>query len=328
MTILNRDDKYRNLLERMTDGFISVDMQGNILESNEALREMIGYGKEELSLLTFRELTQERWHAYEQSIVESQILPEGHSHVYEKEYRRKDGTIFPVELRTFLIRSESGETEGMWAIVRDITEKKRHRKNKEVLLREIHHRVKNNLAIVTSLLNFELNVHKNDELKPIITDIQLRIRSISLIHEHLYSSDNLDRLPLGVYITSLGNMIQSTFSAPRISFEYKIEPMDISIGKALPVGLIINELLTNAFKYAFPGGREGIIRISLRALDRKTCELEIADNGVGIPENVSLDSEGTMGLFIIRILSQQLEGKPELLRENGTVFRLVMEAGI
>ncbi|MBN1198619.1 MAG: PAS domain S-box protein [Bacteroidales bacterium] len=316
------DVKYRNLLERMTDGFISVDMAGNILETNQAFREMVGYTNDELLLLTYHDLTPEWWHPVEKSIVESQILPDGHSVVYEKEYRRNDGSVFPVELRTFLIRNETGQEEGMWAIVRDITEKKRNIKTKEVLLREIHHRVKNNLAIVNSLLNFELNASKNPELTPIIRDIQLRIRSIALIHEHLYNSENLDRIPLADYITSLANNILSTFSSSRLTIDYEIEPVNISIEKALPIGLIINELLTNAFKYAFPAGKYGTIRICLCHSREDTCELEISDNGVGIPGSVSLESAITMGFFIIRILTEQLEGKMELRRDHGTSFRL------
>ena len=316
------DNKYKNLLKRMTDGFISVNMSGNILEINDSLCKMLGYTQEEMLILTYRDLTPQRWHAYEQAIVDSQILPYGHSEVYEKEYRRKDGSVFPVELRTSLIKNEQGENEGMWAIVRDITEKKRSIEVKEVLMREIHHRVKNNLAIVNSLLNFQMQASKYPELEPILTDIQLRIRSIALIHESLYKSEDLDHIPLVSYITALGNIIHSTFSVPGIELEYQIEPVDINIEKALPVGLIINELLTNAFKYAFPPGRKGTIVISLRTRGDDVYELEIRDNGIGLPEAISLATAKSLGFFIIRILTEQLEGTMEIVRGNGTSFRL------
>lgn len=116
--------KYRTLHESMIDGFVSVDMHGNFLECNEVYRNMLGYSDAELAALTYVDITPENWHAYETDIVENQILKRGFSDIYEKEYRRKDGTIFPVELHTVLLHDEAGIPSGMWAIVRDITERK------------------------------------------------------------------------------------------------------------------------------------------------------------------------------------------------------------
>jgi len=130
--------KYRRLHESMTDGFAYVDMQGTIRESNEAFRTMLGYTDEELSRLTYIDLTPENWHTYEQEIVQSQILQKGFSDVYEKEYRKKDGQIFPVELRTFLIRNDFGEQEGMWSIVRDLTERKQAQRFQQGLEDQLH----------------------------------------------------------------------------------------------------------------------------------------------------------------------------------------------
>ncbi|HVO10293.1 MAG TPA: PAS domain S-box protein [Vicinamibacteria bacterium] len=119
------ETRYRRLHESMRDAFVLVDMSGRILETNRAYQEMLGYDAEELSRLTYPEITPERWQAFEARIVTEEILPRGHSEVYQKEYVRKDGTVFPVELRTFLLRNDAGEPTGMWAIVRDVTERKR-----------------------------------------------------------------------------------------------------------------------------------------------------------------------------------------------------------
>ncbi|MCX7825896.1 MAG: PAS domain S-box protein, partial [Verrucomicrobiae bacterium] len=119
------EERYRRLHESMTDAFVKVDMKGRIQEFNPAYRNMLGYTDEELRQLTYVDLTPEKWHVFEDRIVREQILLRGHSAVYEKEYRRKDGTVFPVELRTFLLRDRQGEPSGMWAIVRDVTERKR-----------------------------------------------------------------------------------------------------------------------------------------------------------------------------------------------------------
>lgn len=133
------EQKYRRLHESMTDGFVYVDMQGYIRESNEAYCAMLGYSAAELAKLTYLDLTPEKWHSQEQEIIDRQILVNGFSKVYEKEYRRKDGSLFPVELRTFLIHNEQGEPEGMWAIVRDLTERKRAEKNRQELENQLHH---------------------------------------------------------------------------------------------------------------------------------------------------------------------------------------------
>jgi diguanylate cyclase (GGDEF)-like protein/PAS domain S-box-containing protein len=119
------EKKYRMLHESMMDGFVSVNMDGNILEYNEIFRYLLGYTKDEITQLTYKDITPEKWHAFENDIVENQILKNGYSEVYEKEYRRKDGVIFPVELHTVLLRDEQGNSVGMWASVRDITERKR-----------------------------------------------------------------------------------------------------------------------------------------------------------------------------------------------------------
>ncbi len=132
------EQKYRRLHESMTDGFAYVDMQGYIRESNEAFCEMLGYSATELSKMTYLDLTPEQWHLQEQEIVDRQILVNGFSNVYEKEYRRKDGSIFPVELRAFLVRNALGEEEAMWAIVRDLTERKRAGKIQKDLENQLH----------------------------------------------------------------------------------------------------------------------------------------------------------------------------------------------
>lgn len=131
--------KFRRLHESMMDAFVSVDMNGVIREFNQVYQDMLGYSEEELRRLTYRDLTPEKWHAYEQGILQNQVFVQGYSEVYEKEYRRKDGTIFPVELRTYLLQEGDNPPTGMWAIVRDITDRKRAEKalsERELLLRE------------------------------------------------------------------------------------------------------------------------------------------------------------------------------------------------
>jgi PAS domain S-box-containing protein len=224
----------------------------------------------------------------------------------------KDGRVVKVIL---MIRDRSKEKE-----IEEL--KRRNTEQKEVLLREIHHRVKNNLAIVISMLNFQLRNNTSDELNQMIIDIQMRIRSMALIHEHLYRSDNLDRIPIATYIQSLGYIIMTTFSGHRINLVNNLEAMDVSIETALPIGLIINELLTNAFKYAFPGNAPGEVRVTLEKGEDQMCSLVVKDNGVGLPESSSMDSEKSLGLYIVRLLVEQLDGTVKIERNKGTAFHI------
>ncbi len=444
--------KYRKLHNSMMDGYVFVRMNGTIVDSNVEFQKMVGFTPAELIMLSYVDLTPLKWHSMEEQIVKDQILPHGHSEVYQKEYKKKDGTIFPVELRTFLVHNEDCEPEGMWAIVRDITRRheteetireseekfrsivessptsmyfyrlepdgrlvltganpaaertigiahklligktieeafpnlastdipamykkvasgelsdqtfeiqysderfsgyyevyvfktgnaaiavdfvditgrkhaeemnQRSAEQKSILLREIHHRVKNNLAIVISLLNFQLRRNEDPELSRMIRDIQLRIRSMALIHEHLYSSENLDRIPLATYIQSLSSIIMSAFSGHRITLKTNLCALDVGIETALPIGLIINELLTNAFKYAFPGNQNGTISLELEANKEDWCTLVVKDDGIGIPEDITIESEKSLGMYIVGLLAEQLDGGVEIVRNEGTTF--------
>lgn len=200
--------------------------------------------------------------------------------------------------------------------------KQRNAEQKEIMLREIHHRVKNNLAIVISLLNLQLRNNTDSELSRIIRDIEMRIRSMALIHEHLYRSENLDRIPLASYLHSLTTIITGTFSGHRINIVTSLDATDVTIETALPIGLIANELLTNAFKYAFPLHQEGEIQVHLHKLDESEFTLVIRDNGIGLPESFSLDSEKSLGMFIVKLLVEQLDGEIEIGRNQGTSFTI------
>jgi len=217
-----------------------------------------------------------------------------------------------------LIRDRSKEVENEELKIKNLEQK-------EVLLREIHHRVKNNLAIVISLLNFQLRKHTDPTLSRIILDIQMRMRSMALIHEHLYLSDTLDRIPLASYIGSLISYISSTFRNQQVRLETHMDQVDIKIETALPLGLIINELLTNAYKYAFLPDCEGLIMIGLKKEPDGLVTLIVSDNGIGLPETVSTGSEKSLGLFIVGLLVEQLEGTVEIVRQKGTEFRIVFK---
>jgi PAS domain S-box-containing protein len=238
------------------------------------------------------------------------------------------GRDFITETRKIPIMKD-GMVDQVMLIIRDVTREKeydelklRNAEQKELLLREIHHRVKNNLAIVISMLSLQVRSNPDPMLTGIIQDIELRIRSMALIHEHLYRSENLDRIPLAEYLKSLSAVIASTFQRPNIHFHSNLESMDSNIEAALPIGLIANELLTNAFKYAFPGSSGGNITLSLKQLEDDQVEMTVTDDGIGLPVHFSVEEQSTLGMFMVRLLIEQLYGRLEIINEKGTTFRI------
>jgi two-component sensor histidine kinase len=196
---------------------------------------------------------------------------------------------------------------------------------KTVLLREVHHRVKNNLAVISSLLGMKADATGNPEARVALHESQQQVQSIALVHEHLCGSDRLDRVNFADYAQQLLQGLYSLFAGgPKgISIETHFEPIELGMERAVPCALILNELLSNAFKYAFPGNRTGKILVSFRESGPGFFELAIEDDGVGLPGG-SLDMRNTqsIGLRIVNILTNQLDGSLEQKTCPGTRFVL------
>jgi two-component sensor histidine kinase/CheY-like chemotaxis protein len=198
---------------------------------------------------------------------------------------------------------------------------------KELLLKEVHHRVKNNLQIICSLLSMQSDAVQDPLLASALWESQKRIHSMALIHEMLYGSSNLSDLDFGTYTQVLAAEISSSYGmdADRIRLILELEPIPFDIDHAIPCGLILNELLSNAFKYAFPDGRKGEIRVLLH--QREGCiTLAVKDNGVGLPPGQSAIEKKSLGLRIVNILARQLRGKLEITSNPGASFDLKFDA--
>jgi PAS domain S-box-containing protein len=197
-------------------------------------------------------------------------------------------------------------------------------KEKEVLLREIHHRVKNNMQIVSSLLNLQSQNIEDKKYRDVFIDSQSRIYAMALIHEKLYQSDSLAQINLKEYIDGIvSNIFQSYGQKSNIKIDLNIENVPIKIDYAVPCGLIINEILTNSFKYAFPDGRQGIIKISVKSNDNNMIQFSISDDGIGITKDMDIRNTKSLGLKLITSLAEsQLHGELILNRESGTEFQI------
>jgi len=226
------------------------------------------------------------------------------------------------------LRDSDSNIIGISGIVRDITDKKRAEekikaslKEKETLLNEIHHRVKNNLAVVSSLLKLQANIMKDEKLKELLMDSQSRVQSMSMIHETLYQSENLSSINMNTYLSNLGRDVSQNYTiGSRVNLKIEAENIMIGAKQASPLGLIVNELITNSYKYAFSEKKEGEIKISLQKMEDQ-IELVYTDNGIGIPKDFDWYNAKTMGLDLVKILAEgQLDGSIELNREQGTCF--------
>jgi two-component sensor histidine kinase len=249
--------------------------------------------------------------------------------------RRKGGIAFPAEASISKAKIESG-----WlftVILRDITARKiadeairASLREKEVLLKEIHHRVKNNLQVVSSLLGLQSRTMDDLATRRKFQESQNRVHSMALVHESLYQSENLSEIDFPSYIDQLATHLLRSYGvdSQRVHIAASIDNLRLTMDTAIPCGLIINELVSNSLKYAFPDGRTGTVRIEMRQQDDHEIRLDVSDDGVGLPEGVSFSSTKSLGLRLVRTLSDQLSAKLEMQREGGARITLTFQPGV
>ncbi|MCX6249909.1 MAG: PAS domain-containing protein [Bacteroidetes bacterium] len=333
---ISSQKNYHNALESIPDMVNIVDPQFNIVLVNAALRKWnksAGIISENLVGMRISDLFPFLFESFYKEV--EQVFSSGISLLTEKKYLINGEEII-IEARKVPLFQDHKVVQVM-VIFRDVTKQKeleelrqRNAEQKELMLKEIHHRVKNNLAIVISLISIQIRNNPHPELNRIMKDIELRIRSMAMIHEQLYRSENFDCLPLSDYLQSLSSVIVNALTQGNIDLQVDMVPCQISIQSALPIGLITNELVTNAIKYAFPGKCDGIVKVSLK--HDETTEgylvLTIEDNGIGLPDNFSFDDHSSMGMFIVKLLSEQLEAKLEIIDQPGTCFQITFRNGL
>lgn len=242
----------------------------------------------------------------------------------------KSGESFWIEVIVNpIIDQETKEIKEIISIARDISGLKKHEdelalnaRQKNQLLSEIHNRVKNNFSILSSLMTMQTELSQEQSLTISLKELQLRIRTMSLVHEHLYHSQSLNDIFFDEYLLRLAFIISGSFETGRIRLTTEIHRCFIPIGLALPLGLIVNELMTNAYKYAFPDNAQGTVTIRLYPEKDNIFCLSVSDDGVGLPSDFSIRESDTMGSRIICILVEQIEGTLEIRQQAGTTFEI------
>ncbi len=324
------EQKYRQLVQYAPAGIYEIDfVQQKLISVNDVICEYTGYSREELLALSpFDLLTDESKSLFVQRLqqgLQGQALPED----VEYKIKAKNGQEYWVLLNARW-RYQDDRPVGATVVVHNITERKLIEEQikaslheKQVLLQEIHHRVKNNLQIISSLLSLQSATVQAPEVLRSFFDSQHRIRSMALIHEKLYRSENLTQIDFADYIRDLTAYLWRAHSATErgIGLNVQAEDVLIKIDTAVPCGLILNELISNALKHAFPEGRTGYINIELKQENQRLC-LVVGDNGVGLPDNFDFNRTGSLGLQLVATLVSQLDGVLEQISNHGTHFRI------
>ena len=322
------EEKFRVLAETSPTAIFL--FQGEmIIYANPATERLFGYSAEELLQMRFWDWAHEDFREMVRASGLARQRGEAVPGRYESRFVTKAGEDRWLVVSAGLIEYH-GRPAGVASFL-DITEIKRIEvqlrdslAEKELLLKEVHHRVKNNLQVISTLLDLQADTIHDDVLQKSLKDCQDRIKAMALIHEKLYESSDLARIDFWEYIEGLvGHLLSSYVDDPqRIVMKVDVGDIQMGIDRAIPYGLIINELVSNAIKHAFPNGRSGEIAISLRADDGGGLTLTVADNGVGLPPGLDFRNTETLGLQLVNLLTKQLQGELSLVNDGGATITI------
>jgi PAS domain S-box-containing protein len=327
------EEKFRNLSESSYDAIFTLDKNGKFTYISPAINRITGYKPNEIVGKSFDDfiLKSDRT----QAITAHMELLSGKSVeglcLALKGKSRKNPV---VEINVIPLIKEK-KTIGAHGIIRDVTDRmqfeeklKASIKEKEVMLQEIHHRVKNNLQIISSLLRLQSSHIQDESLKHIFNVSQDRIQSMALIHQMLYQSKNLNSVDLSDYIRKMISRLSSIYlnKNKNINFDVDIKNVNLSINQAIPCGLIINELVSNSLKHAFKPNQKGRIYVGISNTGKGNIQISVKDTGRGLPENFHIEITNSLGLTLVCDLIKQLRGTLTLKRDEGTEFEIIFSS--
>lgn len=324
------EDSFRRVVEWAPSAMVMIDPEGIMVLVNAQTERMFDYGRAALIGQSVEILVPERFRQHHRGFragyfTDPQPRPMGIGR--DLAGCRSDGSEFPIEIGLNPIATEAGTM--VLASIIDITERQRAQqrledalREKTVLLNEVHHRVKNNLQVITSLLNLQADYAADPRLRTILAESCNRVRAMALTHQLLYERKDFSRLQLGDYLERLVQSIRASYrgSGNRIALRLALpaEEVQLDLERAIPCGLLLNELVTNAFKHAFPGERHGEIVIELNKDAAGRVCLSIADDGIGLPAEADLAQGSSLGLQLVQLFVEQLHGATEITRQPGT----------
>jgi len=331
------DEYLGQAFNRIPVAMIVVNEGGEIIRLNDLAETTFGYASEELIGQKVEMLLPHRYRnkhpGYRRGfLAEPSARPMGAGR--DLSGLRKDGSEFPVEIGINPV--ETGEGPMILSVILDLSERKQSEKRiqdalqqKDLLLKEVHHRVKNNLQVIHSLLDLQALKISDTDMVDLLRDSQNRIRSMSLIHQTLYQSQDFAQVDFQRFLGELLPRLTESYGARSRQVRIEIRSTDVKlpINEAIPCGLIVNELVSNALKHGFPNDQSGTVLVEIRQDEEQAVELSISDDGQGIPPDMNLAKSESLGLQLVHLLTRQLHGQLDVQRSHPTRFTLKFRMG-
>ncbi|MDO9577400.1 MAG: PAS domain S-box protein [Candidatus Cloacimonadales bacterium] len=329
--LIESEEKYRNLVEAIEEGMTIVDKDMNFVFVNNAACKIYGYSKQEMLKMNVLDIVPAEYR--ELISAQHKIRLHGESTTYENWNKRKDGELRLMKISASPLKLENGAVNTI-SLFSDVTEMreaeekiKASLREKEVLLQEVYHRVKNNMQIISSMLKLQSRYINKENAIEVFKNSQNRVKSMSLIHEKLYRSNDLSRIDINDYLESLLKQLFISYHANLhgIIYQVECENINLNINTAIPCGLIVNELVTNAMKHAFRNREDGIIFIKLQKIPNELFRLEVGNNGSDFSPEFKLENAPSFGLQLVDILRSQLHAEFRLDHTNGVNFIFIFK---
>ncbi len=323
-------EEYRVLYDSITDAILVADTDRRIISCNQSFVDIFGYSAEEIvgQKTAFLYADERQFEELGKMIRERQ---DTQGIVYTIDYRKKNGDVFPGETVIYMLKDRDGAAIGFIGMSRDVTDRveaeakiKNLLEEKELFLKEVHHRIKNNMTTISSLLALQADTFDDQRAADALLDARGRLQGMLHIYDKLYRSSDYTSINVRQYFDDLFADI-SLYTARESGHRIVVEVEDISLDSnfMVPLGIIVNELVHNAFKYAYPGREDGDVRVTLEDSGSTHIQLTVSDDGVGVPAELDIHDPATFGLNLVNILTRQMGGEVALLRDNGTTFSII-----
>ncbi|MGB0521553.1 MAG: histidine kinase dimerization/phosphoacceptor domain -containing protein [Flammeovirgaceae bacterium] len=324
-----KDNETEQLLDLIFEsanvGIYVTDRSGKMIKVNKAYCKRYGYSESELIGFYFTKVLPPRMRAKADDLHHRYISGETEEGAGEWQVQCKDGTIKDTYVTAARMETKDGRVFKITTVT-DITEKKRYTRQlertiqeKEQLIREVHHRVKNNLNVVSGLLALQAEKVEDDpKIHRLFVESINRIKTLSIVHEKLYKKENLAFIAFDQYVENLAQSLFDTYleSGKKVGLKLELDPLELNLDQAISAGLIINEVISNSLKYAFPNGNEGLVQISLASHD-DAIKVGVKDNGIGLPPNFKAENSASLGMQLVYTLAKQLDASIKVESKDG-----------
>jgi two-component sensor histidine kinase len=311
----------KNIFNTVYEPILILDAEFNVVLANVSFYKDFNCTEKDTLSKSLFALGDNKWDTFGlKSLLEGIIPYKGMVQNYKLQIKSPTEGLKTYLLNARNIHQSTKERKFIFLTFADVTDRIKLDEQKTTLINEMNHRVKNNLVVIQALLKLQAREVKDDISKGYFIDTQARVQSISLIHEMLYHSTNLSNINFHEYISKLLKRIAQCYSESRIETELNVPIIYLDLDKMLPLGLIVTELVTNSYKYAFPENRTGKIIVQLTSMGDNNLILTVKDNGIGIPHDFDINKTDSFGMKIVTALVAQVSGEFEIMRDGGAAF--------